>query len=234
MDERMDQVDRLPRRWWLWPLLLTALAVAILLPVDGRVQHAVRAHPVKGDVRRELEAVQQYGAVASILIGCALIASLDPKRRRRLADWILAAALVALACLLAKMLIGRVRPNAGAGDPWLFLGPFRGRPGTGAGADTFAWQIGARGVSQLWSMPSSHTAAAVAMSLFLGHLYPRLKAFAVVMVVLVGIARVLTDAHYPSDVAVGALVGYLVARPVIAHQAGVRLLARMRARRSDE
>jgi undecaprenyl-diphosphatase len=73
-------------------------------------------------------------------------------------------------------------------------------------------------------MPSSHTAFAVVMSVFLAALYPRLKWFAAAMALLVGLLRVHFGGHWPSDVVVGAAIGYAIARACVRGMWGVRLL----------
>jgi hypothetical protein len=75
-----------------------------------------------GDVRRELEALQQFGqGTFSVLIALAIVL-LDRRRSRRLVDWGLAAGVTALLLYPAKMLIGRPRPKFD--DPFGFTGPF--------------------------------------------------------------------------------------------------------------
>src|SRR5204862_7755564 len=49
------------RRAWARPALIGAIAVLALLPMDGAIARWMRAHPLGGDPRRELEAVQQIG-----------------------------------------------------------------------------------------------------------------------------------------------------------------------------
>jgi len=82
---------------------------------------------------------------------------------------------------------------------------------TGEIAYQYAWDLTNRRPWDLWSMPSSHVAMAAVMSVFLIYQYPRLRPFAVTMVVLVGCCRVLFRDHYPTDVVVGAAVGYVIA-----------------------
>lgn len=210
------------RRHWAWPLALGIAAVIVLLPLDGPVNRLVNpAHyveparpPVRlgGDIRREAEFIQQYGQFTCTVIVVVLILLLDDNRarRRKLADWV-AGALVTLAVVnVLKLGIGRPRPKFD--DPWEFLGPlgkYATRPGDPEIGLRHAWEFWSGISSDLWSMPSSHTAYAVVMSVALAAMYPRLRVFAVVMAVLVGVCRVLLNSHYPSDVAAGATIGYL-------------------------
>jgi membrane-associated phospholipid phosphatase len=203
--------------------LLGLMLVALLLPFDHAISQALSWRSTGGDLRRTLETLQQYGDVGTLTLVSAIIYLLDPARRRRLLDLYLAAGATALACLALKILIGRPRPDldkawSSLEKPWTFLGPtgmFPLRGPDGVIHFTHTWDLGHHGVSDLWSMPSSHTAAATALSLFLIHIYPRLRPFAIVMVLIVAFGRVATGAHYPSDLLAGALVGYLVARPIV-------------------
>jgi len=72
-------------------------------------------------------------------------------------------------------------------------------------------------------MPSSHTAYAFVMAAFLGATYPRLRALVYALAVVVGLARVLTHGHYPTDVIAGAAIGLAVGRAAISRAWGTRL-----------
>ena len=63
------------------------------------------------------------------------------------------------------------------------------------------------------SFPSGHTCAAFAASLVWARLLPgrNLARLAVVLAVAMGLSRLYVGVHYPSDVAVGALIGSLSA-----------------------
>jgi membrane-associated phospholipid phosphatase len=87
-----------------------------------------------------------------------------------------------------------------------------------------AWEFWARDVSELWSMPSSHTALAVVAAVCLWKLYPRLWPVVFGLAGLVGLCRVLFRAHYPSDVLIGAGIALAVTDLVWSAHGGVRLL----------
>jgi membrane-associated phospholipid phosphatase len=178
-----------------------------------------------GDVVRELGALQQFGALSSLLlIGC-VIWLLDARRRHALADLALAAVATSLAALAAKMLIGRPRPKFD--DPGVILGPFGAYPLGPARGVHHAWAFWEDISSDLWSMPSSHTAAAAALAVFLAATYPPLRWLAWAMVALVGLSRVLFGAHWPADVALGAAVGCATALPIVRARLGQRLASRL-------
>ncbi|MBL0927702.1 MAG: phosphatase PAP2 family protein [Phycisphaerales bacterium] len=192
----------------------------LLLPIDGAVHGLAERWRPRGDIRRELEALQQFGAVGSMVVISLAILCLDRGRFRRVLDWLLAAGLSSLAVSAVKMLAGRVRPGPGDGDPWRFLGPL----GVSAETSHPALHFWASGAGDAWSMPSNHTATAVVAAVFLGVMYPRLRPLVLGLALLVGAARVLLGAHFPSDVAVGAAVGLAVGLAAVKGMWGVRLV----------
>lgn len=217
-------VNHPARRAWARPLALGLLGLVCFLPLDGPINRLFNpAHyappetaPIRlgGDIRREAEFIQQYGQFTATAIAMVLILLLDRDRARRRAigNWLAGAAATLLLVNIVKMTVGRPRPKFD--DPWGFIGPL-GRYPVRADDPAFGlrypWEFW-RGISSdLWSMPSSHTAYAVVMSVSLAVMYPRLRVFALVMAVLVGVCRVVLNSHYPSDVVVGATLGYLMA-----------------------
>lgn len=202
-----------------------ALAFAAFLPFDLAIVRSLRAIAPTGDVRRELELLQQWGAPTAMAMTIIIIALVDRARLRRTLDWLMAAGVALLVYLPLKLLIGRPRPKFD--DPHTFLGPF----GTYLIDDRIgrrhAWEVGSGISSDLWSMPSSHTLFAVLMTVYLCRCYPRLKPLAVPMACLVGVSRVWLGAHYPTDVLVGAAIGYVVADHALTGYWGVRLIDRV-------
>jgi membrane-associated phospholipid phosphatase len=211
---------------WLLPALAGIAAVVVVFPFDADLSRAatrLAAQPwFSGDVRRELTAWQQYGQGTALLVAALFIWLLDPPRRRRLLDLGLAAGLAQLVSSVGKTLVGRPRPVFG--DPRTILGPWGEYPVRGADGGwrlVHAWE---RSAADLWSMPSSHTLFAVVLSVFLGTLYPRARPLVWALAAVVGVARVLLGAHWPTDVLAGAAAGWLIGRAVVPRYAGVRLV----------
>jgi len=63
-----------------------------------------------------------------------------------------------------------------------------------------------------FSFPSGHTMHAVAFSLVLAHYHPALAASLWSFTLLVALSRVVLGLHYPSDVLIGASIGWLTAK----------------------
>jgi membrane-associated phospholipid phosphatase len=215
------------RRRLLLSLGLIALGLATV-PLDGAVRDFFWTRRVGGDVKRELEFLQQFGAISSIVLISLVILLVDPAdarlKWRRIADIAVAAALSGLIGNLLKMFFGRPRPLFD--DPMHLLGPLGKYPVESASGGVrlmSAWEMGARGVSDLWSMPSSHAMAGACLAFCLSTLYPRLRPLCVGLAVIVCSARVLLNAHYVSDVLIGAALGWLIAAFALRRELGSRL-----------
>ncbi len=218
------------RRRWAAPLLLSVVGFALLYPLDGPLSRLLRGLPIKGDIRRELTAWQQYGALTSLLVTVAIIVLLDRARWRRTLDLGAAALVALLACNILKNGVGRPRPLLD--DPHTFLWPWGEYPvpvdAAAAGAThqkfvlTHAWGGPRAAGYELWSMPSSHTALAVVLSVFLAAMYPRLRVLVAILATLVGVTRVITGAHWPSDVLLGATLGSAIASLAFHQHWGMR------------
>lgn len=193
---------------------LAALALGLCLACDPFIGRWAQqnADAIGGDVKRELEFIQQFGAISSLAIIAAAIAALDRPRRRALVPAGLACGASALCVFLLKSLIGRPRPRLL--EPWTFIQPWETYLVAGWAAPRHAWQFWDRGMSVLWSMPSAHTASAFALARVLSHLYPKLAPLVLVIAAVVGLARVVLGAHYPSDVVVGGILGWVIAGSV--------------------
>jgi membrane-associated phospholipid phosphatase len=206
---------------WLPYLVLGAVAVLLLLPYDAVITRLATSVRLGGDIRRELEAAQQYGQFFSSVLVATVIWLQDPSRRRRLADWAAAFVLTALAATALKMLVGRPRPLLE--DPAVFLGPLRPYDLPEVGL-RHAWEVWGDISSKLWSMPSSHTAQMAVMALFLATVYPRLRYLGFAVLAVVGVARVATGAHYLTDVIAGGAIGLAICHTVMSRRWGQRLL----------
>jgi membrane-associated phospholipid phosphatase len=201
-------------------LVVVGIAVgcaAVCLPLDGPVAEFCRRFQPGGDLRlggdfkREIEFVQQFGGFTSLVITAVFIWLLDPANRMRLRQLVLAVIVHAAVVNIFKMTIGRPRPKFG--ESLIFTLPWQTfpLPIDGVEQPRHAWEFW-RGISSnLWSMPSSHTSAAFVLAVFLATVYPRCRWFVFGLAGVVAVCRVVLGAHYPSDVVVGAGLGYAAA-----------------------
>jgi undecaprenyl-diphosphatase len=103
----------------------------------------------------------------------------------RLEFLFLAIALPGLFVTVVKGFIGRMRPSD--------LGPFAYSP--------WSWQ------HKYASLPSGHSAAAFALAVAVGVLWPRARVPVWTFAAVIGVSRVVIQAHYVSDVIAAAFVG---------------------------
>ena len=194
-----------------WPLtpqqlaLAAALAVAVFLIgmvfIDAAAINAV-AHLPRW-VIWFFDEITDFGKAGwflwplgiLFLAGAALLQSLSPLSQR-----VLAAVMVRIGFLfvaigapslfvtIVKRFIGRARPLVtGIADPYVF--------------DPFKWSAAYAG------LPSGHATTAFAVLAAFGSLWPRARTILLIYALLIAASRVAVTAHYPTDVAAGALVG---------------------------
>jgi membrane-associated phospholipid phosphatase len=169
---------------------------------------------IGGDLRREMEFVQQFGAITSAVLITWTVWLLDPGARRKLGAAAIGCLASALCVFILKIIIGRPRPRLE--DPWSIVTPWEtyrwSRNDTPV--TRYAWEFWERGTHDIWSMPSAHTASAFALAGVLALLYPRLRPLALTLGCIVATCRVVLGAHYITDVIIGGAIGWTVARGV--------------------
>jgi len=89
---------------------------------------------------------------------------------------------------IVKHVIGRARPMVGGHiDPFLF--------------SPFSWP------AAYASLPSGHATTAFSVLVAFGSLFPRWRTELIIYAGLISLSRIVVNAHHPSDVFAGALVG---------------------------
>ena len=207
--------------------LLWVVLILILITLDGVIADPMRrlGGSLGGDIRREIAVIMQFGGVSSLVLVSILMLRLDPGKARRIWDLVLAALLTGGAALVLKMMIGRARPRFD--EPGLFLWFWREMPTSRGPEPVHAWAFWAEGVSEFWSMPSSHTSAAFVLGTFLAVIYPRIRWVAFGLALVVAFARLMEGAHWASDVVAGGCVGCWVAGATVRAGLGQRLAERL-------
>jgi undecaprenyl-diphosphatase len=175
-----------------WPLLLILLiASALMMLLEWRGVPTTLKLSFKGDVKRETAFLAQWGQSMATPLAALIVWQLDPPKRRDAIIMIGGVLTASVACLALKRLLGRVRPNREHAGK--FLGPSLAH------------------ANYRESFPSSHSACAIALSVFLAHLYPPAAITFWGLGITTAILRYILDAHFPSDVLGGVAIGYVAA-----------------------
>lgn len=184
-------------RWWLPITLVLCCLAALSFDVStSRIFEDKQLPPVVDrNLREALEICEVFGHGFGAMLIVIAVLVLDPGKRR-LWPWMFAGSLGAgIAANALKYCMPRTRPRdfqLAAGTVW----------------DTFV-----KGSHTGWGMhsfPSAHTATAVGLAVVLSDRYPRGRWYFAMLAVLAGLQRIVSLAHFPSDVCAGALVGWLV------------------------
>lgn len=150
-----------------------------------------------------LKNAEAYGHSAGVTLIILTVWFVDPHGRSRAITAALCSTAGGLAANVIKLCVGRIRPQslelATVDLTATFTGLFR-----------FA-----AGGSAHQSFPSAHTATAIGLAIALSAAYPRGRVWFFVMAALVGLQRIQTSAHYPSDVLAGAAIGWIAAQLVL-------------------
>ncbi|MEE2827070.1 MAG: phosphatase PAP2 family protein [Planctomycetota bacterium] len=188
-----------------WPRILLAVffllfAAVCISPFDVMISQAIEVGFLPGDLRKifSLSEIFAHGyGVLLVLIG---IWVLFPTKRIYIPRVALLAACSGLTAQLIKMFIIRERP----GD---FVNQWELATSTWQGFITpFKFNL----QTQLQSFPSGHTATAVGLAVGLTYVFPRGKYFFATLAVLASLQRIVSYAHWTTDVLSGAAVALVV------------------------
>ena len=193
-----------------WPLPLQQLAVAasgslaifvvVMVMADAAAINAVAQLPRW--VIWFFDQITDFGKSGWFLwpLGIVFLALAALPDLPRMPQLVLAAVIVRIGYLfcavaapglfvnVVKHIFGRARPGVGGVvDPFLF--------------SPFSWP------AAYASLPSGHAATAFSVLVAFGVLWPRARTVLWIYALLIAVSRVVVNAHYPSDVLAGALVG---------------------------
>jgi membrane-associated phospholipid phosphatase len=180
------------------PLILMALAV-LCLPIDVPVARFCLETTFPRFLIDLLKNAETFGHSAGVGMIVLTVLFLDPQGRTRAVNAMLCALTAGMSANLIKLCVGRLRPHQLASAPGDLTTTFTG---------FFRF---AAGGSAHQSFPSAHSATAIGLAVALSAAYPRGRVWFFVMAALVGLQRVQTSAHFPSDIFAGAAVGWIAA-----------------------
>ena len=185
--------------WPYWSVILTfALAGVAALAIDLPLARLTHDHTWPKAVTEQLQRAEVFGYGVTVGVILLVVVVLDPGKTQimpRIALMVFGAGLAADGI---KLLMARIRPRdfEFQGNVW----------------QTFdRWLPLGAGGSKFHSFPSGHTATAVGLAVALSALYPRGRRLFGLFAVLVGCQRIVSGAHYPSDVFFAAALGWFVA-----------------------
>jgi membrane-associated phospholipid phosphatase len=193
--------------------VLAALG-GLLFTVDLPVARWFREHDLPGDLGRliDLSEVFAHGLGVAVLLGVAV--GLDRGLRPIGAAWrdivrlVVASYAGGIVVDAIKMLVTRVRPRSA--DLADLASPFA-TFGTGALQGPVEVSEAVIKSSALMSFPSGHAAVAAGLATTLAWKYPHGLPIFAALAACAAAQRVVSSAHYPSDVAFGAAVGVAAA-----------------------
>jgi PAP2 superfamily len=185
-------------RVWLIAVLFLLAGVAVLpldMPTAGWCALQTARQPPF--VREMLDNCAPFGHGVGVLVAAGLVFCLDGLRRRACA-WVLVSGFGAgLLAAGVKLLTRRVRPRGFDFATDQVSATFQG------------WWLPAWS-EHVGSLPSAHTATAVALAVVLAVLYPRGRVLFGMLALLAAAQRVYAGAHFPSDVLFGAALGWVI------------------------
>lgn len=199
---------RLSRRnpWSSATLGVSALCAAMIAWFDMPLAHLLRDH-LPDETFGFFKVLTDIGLsglwyvlAAALLLGGRVLAGFSSTIARHdqfmnlaRSAWFMMVAMAASAAAVQtiKFAVGRYRPR------YLFEEGLYG-------LDPFGVHMG------MYSFPSGHTQTVVAAMTALTLMYPRYNLLYILVAALVGVSRALTTIHYPSDVIMGAYVGFAV------------------------
>ncbi len=190
------------RRALVMPAVFCLLAV-LCLAIDMPVARFFEARHTPKFLVDLLKNAETFGHSAGVALIVLTVLVLDPQGRPRAATAALCALAGGLGTNVLKLCVGRYRPGSidlqatDLSATFIGLFPF----GTGGSGQQ--------------SFPSAHTGTAVGLAVALAAFYPRGRLWFGVLALLVGLQRIETSAHYPSDVCAGAAIGWIAGHLVL-------------------
>lgn len=192
---------RSPRRQALAVALVAAVLLLGMVLIDAASVHTVAKLPRW--LISAFDEITDYGKSGWFLwpLGLLFLAlAALPRATTRMSQLVLATVMVRVGFLFAaiavpglfvtivKRMIGRARPGVGGSlDPFLY--------------SPFQW------TAAYASLPSGHATTAFSVLVAFGTLWPRGRTLLLLYALAIAASRLAVDAHYPTDVLAGAIVG---------------------------
>lgn len=198
-----------PRAFWQHIAIGVALLIlaAVLSRFDSTIISAADPAEWPGDLKRLFQLSELFAHGFGIILIVIGIWQLSPNRKKYIPRLIACAAFPSITAHLIKLGVARSRPTSFLDEELLPHWPASTDVtwlGAGSGV---AWNVSY--ASQ--SFPSAHAALVCGMAIALSFIFPQGRKLFFVIALIGCVQRVIFFAHWPSDVAVGAALGFLIA-----------------------
>src|SRR5437870_5650386 len=181
---------------WRYYIATAIIVPLVLAPLDIPVARFFYAHPPSHLVVRILEIIAEVAAdgigVLSLLVAALVIFRTRLSRLPLMVSASLGAGLLAD---IAKLCVCRARPRTVDLSTATFFSTFHG------------WFPFLSAGSAGQSFPSGHATTAAGLAFTLAMIYPRGRWGFAVLALTASVSRVIVHAHFPTDVAVGIVLG---------------------------
>lgn len=164
-----------------------------------------------GDLRRifKLSEIFAHGFGVAVII--LAIWNLSPERRRHIPRLISCVAFPPITAHLIKLVVARKRPTYFLSEHLVPSWPESSSVTWGGWGSEVAWNT----EYATQSFPSAHAALVCGLAIGLSFLFPKGRNLFVTLAMIAAVQRVIFLAHWPSDVAIGAALGFLIAGGLI-------------------
>ncbi|MDB4766908.1 phosphatase PAP2 family protein, partial [bacterium] len=185
----METSDKKTRDWkgYCWPIAGMILAIFVsIATLDHYATTFAIESKMPGDIRAFFQCMSFFGHGTGCLVAASLVWSLDRKNRIAIPLLVGSTLLAGIISAGLKVIIHRPRPFV---DPAIL--------GDSVSISEALFH------NFLQSFPSGHTATAFALAMGLSFLYRKGKPLFFLFAFLVGLQRIISQNHFPSDVIAG-------------------------------
>ena len=175
-------------------LALFAYAFLYLSRIDAHVYFYLKVHKV-APLRSLSDFISFLGAGETLLLFIFLFLALPmeiPRRKEVFTRSLLGLVTVGIVTSAIKILLGRPRP-------FLF-------------SSGHYWPHGPTLMNGFFSTPSGHTTATFALAFIFSRYFPKAKYPLLFWALMVAVSRVILFYHYPSDVLISMVIGYVIGK----------------------
>ena len=189
-----------PGTAWAWgtPFGLCLLG-ALCLRLDMPLAEFVRSGGIPKAIHQALEQAEVFGHGVGVAFIVLTIYVLDARRRNWTPTLLLGALGGGLAANTLKLAVSRIRTRnvvSLQASVWETVGPL--------------WHGELQVAGDSHSFPSAHTGMATGFAVVLSAMYPQGRWLFFSFAALVGMQRIVSSSHFPSDVCFGAAVGWVI------------------------